>query len=134
MVLSFLFLQGCNTQREKESQEKQTVENANSMKEERERTGEEISIVAVMKVKPEAIEKIKPIFQAIVQGSQEEEGCISYNLHHDINDPTTFVMLEEWQSQEAINFHNATEHYKSFKQASRELIEKSDVTLLKLVY
>jgi len=99
-----------------------------------ERTGDELSIVAVMKVKPEAIKEIMPIFQALVQGSQEEDGCISYNLHQDINDSTRFVMLEEWKSQEAIDFHNTTEHYKKFKELSKDIIEKSEVTILKLVY
>jgi len=99
-----------------------------------ERTGEELKIVAIMTVKPDAVQKILPVFQAVVTGSQEEDGCIFYNLHQDINDSTKFVMLEEWKSQEAINFHNSTEHYKTFKEASKDLIEKSEVTILKLVY
>ena len=99
-----------------------------------ERTGDELKIVAIMTVKPEAVQKILPVFQAVVTGSQEEEGCIFYNLHQDINDSTKFVMLEEWKSQEAINFHNNTEHYKAFKEASKDMIDKSEVTILKLVY
>jgi quinol monooxygenase YgiN len=99
-----------------------------------ERTGDELKIVAIMTVKPEAIKNILPIFQTLVQGSQEEDGCISYNLHRDINDSTKFVMLEEWKSQAAIDFHNNTEHYNAFKEASQGMVEKSDVSILKLVY
>ncbi|MBB4036013.1 quinol monooxygenase YgiN [Dysgonomonas hofstadii] len=99
-----------------------------------ERTGDELKIVAISTVKPEAIQKILPLYQALVTGSQEEDGCISYNLHQDINDSTKFVMLEEWKSQEAINFHNNTKHYKAFKEASKGMVEKSEVSILKLVY
>lgn len=99
-----------------------------------ERTGDELRIVAIMNVKPDAVEKILPIFQPLVTGSQEEDGCIFYNLHQDINDSTRFVMIEEWKSQEAIDFHNNTEHYKAFKKASEGLVEKSEVSILKLVY
>ncbi|MBK5722957.1 antibiotic biosynthesis monooxygenase [Dysgonomonas sp. Marseille-P4677] len=99
-----------------------------------ERTGDELKIVAIITVKPEAINDILPIFQAVVQSSQEEEGCISYNLHQDIANPTKFIMLEEWESQDAINFHNNTDHFKIFKEASKDLIEKSEVSILKLVY
>lgn len=125
---------GCN-KKEQQSEQNQPNDNVIVVKSPvEERTGDELRIVAIMKVKPEAMKDIMPIFQAIVQGSQEEEGCISYNLHQDINDPTTFIMLEEWQSQDAIDFHNATDHYKAFKEASKELIESSEVKVLKLVY
>ena len=99
-----------------------------------ERTGDELKIVAIMTVKPEAIKEILPIFQTLVQGSQEEDGCISYNLHQDISDSTKFVMLEEWKSQAAIDYHNNTDHFKTFKEASKGMIEKSEVSILKLVY
>ena len=101
---------------------------------EEERTGDELKIVAIMIVKPEAVKEILPVFQAVVQGSQEEEGCISYNLHQDINDSTRFVMLEEWKSQAAIDFHNNTEHFKTFIEGSKDMIVKSEISILKLVY
>ena len=99
-----------------------------------ERTGDELKIVAIITVKPEAIQNILPIFQSLVQGSQEEEGCIFYNLHQDVSDSTKFVMLEEWKSQAAIDFHNNTDHYNAFKEASKGMIEKSEVSIMKLVY
>lgn len=129
LFASLLMFAGCGNQ---VKQNTQNEENMQIMKEER--TGDEIKIVAIMTVKPEGMNDIMPIFQAVVQGSQQEEGCISYNLHQDIADSTKFVMLEEWVSQEAINYHNTTEHYKAFKEASKDMIEKSDVSKLKLVY
>lgn len=128
--LSILCLTSC-TKKAADTQEQTIVVKSDFLEE---RTGDELKIVAIMTVKPECIEDIKPIFQAIVTGSQEEDGCIFYNLHQDINDPTKFVMLEEWDSQEAIDFHNNTEHYKTFKEASKGMIEKSEVSVLKLIY
>lgn len=129
-LLGFLCITSCN--KKTESVQEDTFVVKTDMDEER--TGDELKIVAIMTVKPEAVNDILPIFQAVVQGSQEEEGCIFYNLHQDVANPTKFVMLEEWKSQDAIDFHNSTDHYKTFREGSKDLIEKSEVSILKLVY
>lgn len=130
-LFGLLCITSCNKKAEKTQEDTIIVK---TDMDENERTGDELKIVAIMTVKPEAVNDILPIFQAVVQGSQQEDGCISYNLHQDISNPTKFVMLEEWESQAAIDFHNSTNHYKTFKEASKDLIEKSDVSILKLVY
>lgn len=131
-LLGLLCIAGCNNKNKVESSNlNDYVINEGTIEE---YTGEELKIVAAMTVKPENVKTILPIFQAVVEGSQQEDGCIYYNLHQDINDSTKFIMLEEWKSQAAIDFHNNTEHYKTFKVASKDLIEKSEVTIMKLVY
>lgn len=97
-------------------------------------TGKELKIVAVIQVKPEAIQEMLPVFKQLVAGSQTEEGCIFYNLHQDTKDSTKFVMLEEWKSQEAIDFHNSTTHFKAFQEVAKDKVAKSDVSIIKLVY
>lgn len=129
-LFGLLFITSCNKKAETVQEDSIVVKNDMDI----ERTGDELKIVAIITIKPEAVNDILPIFQAVVQGSQEEEGCISYNLHQDISDSTKFVMLEEWKSQSAIDSHNNTDHYKTFKEASKDLIVKSDVSILKLVY
>lgn len=99
-----------------------------------ERTGDELTIIATIIIQPDKIQEMLPIFEAVVTGSQEEEGCISYNLYQDIADSTKFTILEEWKSQEAINFHNNTEHFKTFKEASKDKVIKSDASISELIY
>lgn len=128
-LLGLLFV-GCNSKPTTATQENTIIVKNDTD----EQTGDELKIIAIMKVKPENIEALKPIFQTIVTASQEEEGCIAYNLCQDINDSTKFVMVEEWKSQAAIDFHNNTDHFKTFKAATADLIESMDVSIIKLVY
>lgn len=128
-LLGLFVFSGCNM---KTTTKEESVIVRTDMEEER--TGDELKIVAIIKVKPECTQDILPVFQAVVTGSQEEEGCISYNLHQDVSDSTKFVMIEEWKSQDAIDIHNNTEHYKTFVDASADMVESLDVTILKLVY
>ncbi|MDD2646188.1 MAG: putative quinol monooxygenase [Bacteroides sp.] len=97
---------------------------------------EQIKIVAEFTLKKGTADKIKPIFAAVVKGSQAEDGCVYYNIHKDINDTTDtkYVMIETWKNQEAINKHNLTPHFKTFIQESEPYFESTRVLLLKEIY
>ncbi|WP_369412525.1 putative quinol monooxygenase [Mesonia aestuariivivens] len=41
---------------------------------------------------------------------------MSYVLHQDVNNPLKIIILEEWKSQKAIDFHNQTEHFQLLKK------------------
>jgi quinol monooxygenase YgiN len=77
-------------------------------------TGNEKVIVAHVAVQPEAVEELTAAFQTIVEATRKEEGNISYVLYQDISDPLNFTFVEVWASQEAINTHNASDHFKAF--------------------
>lgn len=73
-----------------------------------------ITIHAYMKInkehRTEFLEKVKHVIAA----SQSETGNISYNLYENTQVQNEFVMLEEWQDEEAIEFHGKTEHFQQF--------------------
>lgn len=45
--------------------------------------------------------------------SNQEEGCLFYNLHIDQNDSNTFYFLEAWRDQAAFEFHTSTDYVKA---------------------
>lgn len=97
-------------------------------------SGDELKIIAEITLKPNVSEAMKPIFEKVVSASQAEDGCIYYDLHQDISDTTNtkFVMVEIWKNQEAINSHNETPHFNTFKQASADYIDNMKVSILKI--
>lgn len=97
-------------------------------------TGSELKIVAEIHLKPEAFESIKPAFEKLIAGSQAEEGCIYYDLHADVTDTTNtrFMMIETWKDQEAIDFHNESDHYKIFQKVAKDYVDTTIVTVLKV--
>lgn len=73
-----------------------------------------IIIHAFMKIKPESRDKFFDLTKPIIMGSQAEEGNITYRLYESTEEINTFVFLEEWEDQDAVNFHNDTPHFKEF--------------------
>lgn len=88
-----------------------------------------IIIVAKSVVKEGKLEEYKMLARELVEKSQKEEGCISYNLHQDIDNENVLAMIEEWKDKEAIELHNNSAHFISIVPKLRELREKSEVNL-----
>lgn len=80
-------------------------------------TGNELTIVAHVTVKPEYKDEVTRAFKAVVDGTRKEPGNISYELLENVADPLKFTFVEVWKSQEAIDAHNQTAHFLDFVKA-----------------
>lgn len=71
-------------------------------------------IVAKLSIKPEKVTNFITAAREIIAKSNQESGCLSYQLYQDPYDPSGFVFVEEYKNQAAVDFHFATEHFKTF--------------------
>jgi PTH1 family peptidyl-tRNA hydrolase len=85
-----------------------------------------ISIVAKFKVKENLEANFLKVINELGEASRAEEGNIEYVLHRDMNDAATYCLIEKWQDQPAVDFHNNTEH---FKAAVPQLGEMAEITI-----
>jgi quinol monooxygenase YgiN len=65
----------------------------------------ELTVVAVLTAKAEAIDTVRAGMTKLTQAARTEEGCLSYDLHVDASNPARFVTVEKWASQEALDAH-----------------------------
>jgi quinol monooxygenase YgiN len=76
-------------------------------------------VVVVGRVRTDADRRAEliRIGQAVASASREEPGCISYQLCQDTEDEDTFVFVEKWESEEALEAHFGTSHIATFMAA-----------------
>jgi quinol monooxygenase YgiN len=55
--------------------------------------------------------------QAVARASRAEHGCMDYRIYQDTENPDEFVFVEEWDSDDALKRHFATEHVAEFMRA-----------------
>ena len=85
-----------------------------------------LKIVAKFVVTPETKQiVINAVVKCQVQ-SRAEEGNNYYDLTESVENENVLVILEEWKSQEAIDFHNSTDH---FKELIASVTGKAEVTI-----
>lgn len=42
----------------------------------------------------------------LISETRKEEGCLAYNLYESLEERNTFIMVEKWKDQIAIDIHN----------------------------
>jgi quinol monooxygenase YgiN len=65
----------------------------------------ELTVVAVLTAKEEAVDTIQAGLSKLTAAARTEDGCVSYDLCQDTANPTRFVTVETWASQEALDAH-----------------------------
>ncbi|MDF3154534.1 putative quinol monooxygenase [Mesorhizobium sp. XAP10] len=90
-------------------------------------------VVAIFLAKPGAEEALERLFRDAIPATLEEDGCISYQLNRDLNQPRRFVWTEEWQSRALIEKHRATRQNAELLSNIRDLVESSEVFELRKV-
>jgi quinol monooxygenase YgiN len=56
--------------------------------------------------------------------SRREDGCIRYGFFAAVEDPLSFVAVEEWRDREALDAHFAQPHLREFAAGMLELVSE----------
>lgn len=68
---------------------------------------------------------VQSILSGMLEPTRQEAGCIQYELLHNLNNPAEFTLLEEWESQAALDGHTVAAHTKAAEAKMESLIEAS---------
>ena len=90
-----------------------------------------IYVVATTKEKPENRAAYIEGAKACVAATQKEAGCIYYDSHTSINDPNTFVVVERWESREALDAHSKAPHMAVWRELSGPF--KASPTVIEII-
>lgn len=94
----------------------------------------ELKIIAVITAKPEYADQLFSAIKKLVDATRKEDGNISYDLHQNIGNPLEYTIVEVWKSEQAIDFHNASEHFDQFKQDIDGKVENLKIDVIRKVY
>jgi quinol monooxygenase YgiN len=81
-------------------------------------------IVAKISVKPEKVKAFIEAAKEIIEKSNKEPGCKSYQLYQDPYNSTKFVFVEEYRNQAAIDAHFASDYFKAFGPKIADMVQE----------
>ena len=90
-----------------------------------------VHVIAVITAKPGQRETILQHFRANTTAVRAEAGCIEYGAAVDVDNPPpfqtpwgpdTFVVVEKWDSMEALKAHAAAPHMAAYGAKTKEFI------------
>ena len=95
-----------------------------------------VHVIAIITAHRGKRTQLLELFQAVIPTVGEEQGCIEYGVAVDVPGadpafgPDTYVVVEKWESLEALKAHSVAPHMKAFGQAAGSLIAKRAVHVL----
>ncbi|MHA6509606.1 putative quinol monooxygenase [Tessaracoccus sp. Y1736] len=68
------------------------------------------------------------------RASLEEPGCLTFDVLQQADDPTRFVLVEAYRSEDDLAAHKTTDHYKAWAEvANRVQVEPRSKTVFTLL-
>jgi quinol monooxygenase YgiN len=98
-----------------------------------------IHVVAIITAKPGMRAQILEAFHANMPAVHAEQGCIEYGPAVDAEGvgnfqtkfgPDTFVVIEKWESLDALKAHGASPHMAAYAAKTRDMIASRVIHVL----
>jgi quinol monooxygenase YgiN len=64
-----------------------------------------LTVIAQFKAKPGKESQIRQELLALVAPSRKDDGCLNYDLHQALDNPTRFLFHENWTSKAHLDRH-----------------------------
>lgn len=85
-----------------------------------------IILKAELTIHTEEKERFLEHMQTLIAESRQEVGCLSFGCYEDVSARGTFLILQEWESWDALNLHESSAHLAHFKVQVRPMIASRD--------
>jgi quinol monooxygenase YgiN len=84
---------------------------------------ESLTVVARLRARAGREQELREALTALVPHTLSEPGCISYDLHVDVNDPALFHFHEVWRSRQDHAANLERPHIEEFLARSDDLLD-----------
>ena len=82
-----------------------------------------VVVTATLTVKEGMEDRALEVLTPVVEGTHGEAGCLTYAVHRDNADPRTFVIVEHWTSQVALDNHFVQPHMVELATHAADLLD-----------
>jgi quinol monooxygenase YgiN len=89
-----------------------------------------IVVIGRVTCEPENRERLVALLERMQDDSRKEDGCIRYGFFAAVEDPHSFIAVEEWADREALDKHFAQAHLQEFATGLLEVVsERPEVAI-----
>ena len=81
-----------------------------------------LTVVAILQAKSDQIDALRQELLALLPITRQEDGCLGYDLHQDIEQPARFIFYEQWRSKTHLDTHLNRPHIQAFVAKTPHLL------------
>ena len=92
-----------------------------------------LTVVATIRARSGSEVPVREGLEGLLAPTRAEEGCVTYDLHVDLEDPCRFVFYETWQSEAHLEAHLASAHITANRERIGAMLEGVELLRLRRV-
>lgn len=97
-------------------------------------TENQVTVVALFTAKSGMEETVRQAIEAVIAPTRAEPGCINYDLHQSSEDPSIFMLYENWNSKKDLDDHLAMPYLKDLAAKADDMLAKPlDIQLYRMI-
>lgn len=81
-----------------------------------------LRVVVKLPSRSDRVDETRNLLESLVEPSRKEDGCLSYELLQNIDDPTDFTVIETWEDGAAYEGHLNSPHVQRALPQLQELL------------
>ncbi len=82
-------------------------------------------VAVIVPIKPGTYAQAVPVMEKMALETKKEPGCVFYEFYAHISDQNSLLVYEEWESEEALEFHVKTPHMAAYILGMKDLLNGS---------
>lgn len=86
-----------------------------------------LTVIAHARARPGKEAQARELLLALVTPTRLEDGCLDYDLHQSVDDPSLFVFYENWTTAAALEAHSRSAHITHFRKICDESLVEPPV-------
>jgi quinol monooxygenase YgiN len=83
-----------------------------------------VLVIGRVSCEPANRDRLVGLLERMQEDSRREEGCIRYGFFAAVEDPNSFVAVEEWADRAALDVHFEQPHLREFASEMLELVSE----------
>lgn len=87
-----------------------------------------VTLVVILRSKEGQHLLLEAEIRALIAPTRREEGCLQYDLHHSIDQPSLFLLHEVWATRAHHTAHTKTPHFLRWDARKDSLLASRDVS------
>ena len=80
-------------------------------------------LLAKFQTKMDSMNEMIKHAEKMVELSNKEEGCISYEFYQNTINKNSFIFVEKWRSQNDLDLHFKEQYFKEFSEKLPEILD-----------
>lgn len=89
-----------------------------------------IHLIATLHIREGTLDEVLSLARPCIEATRREDGCLLYDLHQSLTEPTKLAFVEKWRDRTALERHFNEPHLIAWRDAGAPFITAKSIEII----